>query len=420
MRLIKFSVLLTLIKTTQASPAACDKNTANPKAGSVEDSSSFSVNECANAQFPPQRETVFEQILAADYESLDVTLPNSVLELKNRGAHRCWHKHSTFLEHLLGVHNILRLWNQGETIGRVGLLHSAYSNSYVNLALFDPNDEAERQLMKGLVGDEAEDLVHMFCIIDRQSVVVNTLLKGGFIPKEGIYVPHLRKPEEEVFLSAESLRMLVVFTMADMADQYFGWQDRLFGGDEMINSMLLPDDHPESHDSTALWPGLSQPGLWMSYLSELGAVARTFISTDANVSSGLVADLPPVFNDCTELLRREDEAKARDLYWSVMTGQIREFDDVIATLNASIAHNPWAFEAHVVLAQKYLHKNNFEDAKKAASRALELQLQWGTAWDKRLSFAAWVAWTRVMYQRAEDKLNWPANSWDVNNFGLVR
>lgn len=320
----------------------------------------------------------------------------------------------------MGVHNILRLWNQGETIGRVGLLHSAYSNSYVNLALFDPNQEAERNLMKGLVGDEAEDLVHMFCIIDRQSVVVNTLLKGGFIPNDGISVPHLRKPEEEVFLSAETLRMLTVFTMADMADQYFGWQDRLFGGDEMINSMLLPGDRPESHESTALWPGLSQPGLWMSYLSELGAVARTFVSTDSNESSGLVADLPPVFNNCTQLLRREDEAKARDLYWSIMTGQIREFDDVIATLNASITHNPWAFEPHVVLAQKYLHKNNFEDAKKAASRALELQLQWGTAWDKRLSFAAWVAWTRVMYQRAEDKLTWPANSWDVNNFGLVR
>jgi tetratricopeptide (TPR) repeat protein len=422
MRLINLSILFALIKTTQASTAVNDKYTANSKAGSAEDSISLlSDDECANTPVTPlQRETVFERILAADYESLDASLPSSVLELKNRGAHRCWHKHSTFLEHLLGVHNILRLWNQGETIGRVGLLHSAYSNSYVNLALFDPNEEAERKLMKGLVGDEAEDLVHMFCIIDRQSVVVNTLLKGGFIPKEGISVPHLRKPEEKVFLSAETLRMLVVFTMADMADQYFGWQDRLFGGDEMVNNMFLPGDQPESHDSTALWPGLSQPGLWMSYLSELGAVARTFVSTDANESSDLVADLPPVFNNCTQVLLREDEAKARDLYWSVITGQIREYDNVIATLDAAIAYNPWAFEAHVVLAQKYLHKNNFEDAKKAASRALELQLQWGTAWDKRLSFAAWVAWTRVMYQRAEDKLNWPANSWDVNNFGLVR
>ena len=317
----------------------------------------------------------------------------------------------------------MRLWGQGETIGRVGLFHSAYSNSYVNLALFDPNKEAERKLMKSMVGDKAEDLVHLFCIIDRQAVVVHTLLKGGFIPEDGISVPHLRNAGEEVFLSAETLRMLVVFTMADMGDQYFGWQDRLFGGDEMVNSMLLPGvDRVESHDSTAIWPGLSQPGLWMSYLSELGAVARTFVSADTSELSedDQVPDLPPVFNNCTEILSREDEAKARDLYWRVISGEVRDNDEVVATLESSIQHNPWAFEPHVVLAQKYLHNNEFEAGKKAAARALELQFQWGTAWDKRLSFSAWVAWTRVMHQRAEDKLDWPANSWDVNNFGLVR
>lgn len=366
------------------------------------------------------RASVFELILADDHESLDNTLPNSVSELKKRGAHRCWHKHSTFLEHLLGVHNILRLWDQGETSGRVGLFHSAYSNSYVNLALFNPNDEDERNLMKKLVGEKAEDLIHMFCIIDRQAVVVNTLLKQGAIPKDGIYVPHLKKPGEVVYLSPETMRMLLVFTMADIADQYFGWQDQLFGGEDMVNSMLLPGDRVESHQSTTIWPGLSQPGLWMSYLSEIGAVARTFVSNRQDLFSDDELHLPPVFNNCTQILRREDEAKARDLYWSVITGQVREFDDVIAALETSIAHNPWAFEPHVALAQKYLHINNFDAGKRAASRALELQLQWGTAWDKRLSFAAWVAWTRVMYERAVDKQDWPVDSWEVNNLGFVR
>ena len=36
-----------------------------------------------------------------------------------------------------------------------------------------------------------------------------------------------------------------------------------------------------------------------------------------------------------------------------------------------------------------------------ARRALRLQLEWGTAWDKRLSWDAWVAWTRVLLQTAE-------------------
>jgi tetratricopeptide (TPR) repeat protein len=275
-----------------------------------------------------------------------------------------------------------------------------------------------------MVGDHAEDMVHLFCIIDRQSVVVNTLLKHGFIPTEGLSVPHLRNREESVFLSAETLRGLLVFTMADISDQYFGWQDRLFGGDEMINSMLVPgQDNLESHDSYAIWPGESQPGLWMSYVSQLGAVART-LKPPANeaecLQGGRVYSLPPIFDNCSKLLLRDDEAKARDLYWSVMTGQIRDAEHIIATLKEAIIYNPWAFEPYVILAQKYLHRNDFDLAKEVSQRALNLQMQWGTAWDKRLSFAAWVAWTRVLFQRAEDRLDWPRDSWHVNNFGLVR
>lgn len=369
------------------------------------------------------REAVFEQILAEDNNALDPTLDGSIAALKKRGAHKCWHKHSTFLDHLVGVHHILHLWGQGQTTARVGLFHSAYSNSYVNLALFDPKKRDERQHVKDLIGVEAENLVHLFCIIDRQHIVVEILLKNKTIPPEGIKVPHLKKVNETVFLSAETLHMLVVFTMADFADQYFGWQDRLFGGDAMVNSMLLTGkDDLSAHESTAIWPGLSQPGLWMSYVSELGAVAKTFQRSDQQYTlvDGRRLNLPPVFDNCTRVLSREDEAKARDLYWSVMIGHVREDEEIVKTIEKSIKNNPWAFEPHVLLAQKYMHANDFENAKQASGRALELQLQWGTAWDKRLSFGAWVAWTRVMYQRAEDEIEWPTNSMDVINFGIVR
>ena len=277
--------------------------------------------------------------------------------------------------------------------------------------------------MRDMVGTTAEDIIHMFCVIDRQKVVVDTLLKQGFIPPEGITVPHLRNTNESIFLSAETLRMLVVFTMADMSDQYFGWQDRLFGGEDMVNSMLLPNDNASYHDTRAIWPGLSQPGVWMSYVSKLGAVARTFQSTEKaefDSQDDRRTNLPPVFDNCTKILSREDEIMARDLYWGVVTGQITSSEDMLETLKEAIKCNPWAFEPYVILAQKYLHGNNFDAALQTAEIALDLQLQWGTAWDKRLSFAAWVAWTRVLHQRAEAKLDWPTNSWDVNNFGLVR
>jgi len=399
-----------------------------------------SNNECrsnSNAIAPPEQTTsasdrfgsntsstaiaVLEDILADDYDRLDPTvLTNSVAVLKERGAHRCWHKHSTFLEHLLGVHNILRLWQQGATIGRVGLFHSAYSNSYVNLALFDP--ARERDSMKALIGEPAEDLVHLFCIIDRQQVVVNTLLKQGFIPEAGLSVPHLRDSSQQVYLSPETLRMLAVFTMADIADQYFGWQDELFGGGGTSGSMIIPGQDSEArHDATAIWPGPSKPGLWMSYVSQLAAVARTFSPEwRSTPTEEQVVDVPPVFASGTATLSVEDESTARDLYWSVVMGQVSDSDHAIDTLQRCIDKNPWAFEPKVMLAQKMIHRNDFDGALEAARQALNLQHQWGTAWDKRLSFAAWVAWTRVLLQRAEDRQPWPDNSWDVNNLGLVR
>jgi len=367
------------------------------------------------------RYQIFEQILAEDFGAMDPALPNIVAQLRKRGAHRCWHKHSTFLDHLLGVHHILRLWEQDRILGRLGLMHSAYSNSYVNLALFDPNDDSEREKMRKIIGREAEDIVYMFCVVDRQSIVVDTLLAQGFIPEDGLDVPHLRDKDIMVHLSPETLRMLTVFTMADIADQYFGWQDRLFGGETQTNSMLIPgEDDISQHESTALWPGISQPGLWMNYVSQLGLVAKTFrLNHDVAGNNIYYRNIPPVFDNCTKVLSREDEYMARELYWSVVMNSIEECE-VIEALEASIRYNPWTFEPHVMLAQKYLHANKNEMAKEAAERALDLQMIWGTAYDKRLSFPAWVAWTRVLYQRANESLGWPKNSWDINNFGMVR
>lgn len=79
------------------------------------------------------RNGTFELILAGDYDELDgPVLTNSIDALKQRGAHRCWHKHSTFLEHLVGVHNILRLWSQGATFPNL----SRFSHGQFALLIF--------------------------------------------------------------------------------------------------------------------------------------------------------------------------------------------------------------------------------------------------------------------------------------------
>jgi len=262
---------------------------------------------------------------------------------------------------------------------------------------------------------------------------VNTLLKQGYIPTEtGLHVPHLRDPQQSVYLSPEILRLLVVFTMADIADQYFGWQDELFGGGGMQGSMIIPGmDFPDRHQPATLWPGVSQPGLWMSYVSDLAQVVKTYhdnLDSDSTATTtlGTVLPIPPVFANATRTLTLENERAARDLYWQVVTSTTASsaHDDLmthtIELLRTAHEYNPWAFEPLVLLAQSLLQTGDFVSAAATAQRALELQHVWGTAWDKRLPFGAWVAWTRVLHQRATDQEPWPTNSWHVNNLGLVR
>jgi hypothetical protein len=66
---------------------------------------------------------------------------------------------------LYEVYKILKLWGAEESVCLCGLMHSAYSNSYVNLAVFKP--EVERSRVAELVGHEAEELIHLFCVVSQ-------------------------------------------------------------------------------------------------------------------------------------------------------------------------------------------------------------------------------------------------------------
>lgn len=307
------------------------------------------------------------------------------------------------------MHNILRLWVQGRDAALVGMLHSAYSNSYVNLALFDPI--RERDVMKKLIGIRAEEDVYMFCSFDRQRVVVDTLLKDGVIPKKGLDVEHLHT-KQAMHLSPELLRELLIFSIADTADQYFGWQDDLFGMDMFISNATTV------MNSKSLWPGLSRPGVFLFYLSQLCSVASTYSGNHT------VSPLPPVFEGCTRTISREDEIRARDLYWDVMLSSQSTSDNeddtkIIEMLEECVSFNPFVAEPLVLLSQKYHHIGNTQKAKDSAKRALDIQAMWGTAWDKRMSFGEWVAWTKVMFLQAVEGKPWPESSWEVNGWGLV-
>jgi len=139
-----------------------------------------------------------------------------------------------------------------------------------------------------------------------------------------------------------------------------------------------------------------------------------YISRQGNIG------ILPAFKNCTQVLSRETEATAIELYWDVVSNHEYSSENAVDKLQMSSELDPWFFECHILLAQKYLHRNENERAKAAADRAMELQIAWGTAYDKRMSFPAWVAWTtRVLHNTAAEQTEWPQNSWEVNNFGMV-
>jgi hypothetical protein len=191
--------------------------------------------------------------------------------------------------------------------------------------------------------------------------------------------------------------------MADYAEQHFGWQDRLFA---------LPDgDGVKRGGPHAPWPGDNRPGLWMGLNGRLGLRAAR---------CG-VEPLPPVFARCTVELAREAEREARDLYWQVVCDP--EVQDAPARaedrLRRAVACNPFVAEPHVLLAQLHLSAGRWDAALAEARAALALLAEWGTAWDKRVGWDAWVAWSRVLLKAARER-DWPDTALGIISLGEVR
>ena len=339
-------------------------------------------------------------LILHDHARIEPGLEAMLAVLGREGAREIWHKHGTFYDHLLGVWRILAAWRQPPEVCRLGLMHSVYSNSFVRMKVFDAEHAAGREAVRRLIGDEAERLVHLFCTIRREELLL--LLGDAEVPVDGIEVGSLLG-DRKVRLSRRDLGIFLVVTMADYAEQFFGWQDRLFA--------LPGRDGTRGGGPHALWPGDNRPGLWMDLSARLGLRAA---------ACG-IAPRPPVFEGCTAQLARAAEAEARDLYWEVVSDiSLQEApEEAGRALGEAIRLNPFLAEPHVLLAQLHLNARRFDEALAESRRALDLLATWATPWDKRLSWEAWIAWTRVLAKGARER-DWPDTAYGVISLGEVR
>lgn len=339
-------------------------------------------------------------LLHDDYAAIDARMPEYLDVLAQQGAAEIWHKHGTFKDHLLGVWRILAGWKQSEDVCRLGLFHSVYSNSFVRMALFHTDRPADRRRLADLIGDEAERLVHAFCIIDRNELLFAHVLAPGGIPADGITLKDFRNGSP-VQLSRADVGAFIAVTMADYAEQFFGWQDRMFGNGPGLSG----------NNFQSLWPGDGRPGLWMNLQAQMAKVLKTTGHEP----------LPPVLDACTKPLDPGAEREARDRYWRVVCDLTDAPDapEAIRLLDEATTLNPFAAEPHALLAQLLIHRERFADAETHAAKAIELLVAWGTPWDKRMPWGAWVAWSRVLWKAAREH-SWPDDAMGVISLGEVR
>lgn len=131
---------------------------------------------------------------------------NSIFEaLKNLGAGDFEHLNGSLIEHLKGTRDILINWKADSVLSKAGLYHAAYgtdgySESMVSLS--------QRKSIASLIGEEAEQLVYLYCSCDRSYVFPKLGLTKDFKFRD-------RFSDNEFLLSEEDSQFFCELTVAN-------------------------------------------------------------------------------------------------------------------------------------------------------------------------------------------------------------
>ena len=101
--------------------------------------------------------------------------------LKQLGSDKFKHRNQSLLEHLIGVRDTLEKWGAPEYVQDGGLFHSVYGTTY-----FKPQMTTDRDAVRYLIGEKAEELAYWFCFLDpprsqRISILENEQLKKDLL-----------------------------------------------------------------------------------------------------------------------------------------------------------------------------------------------------------------------------------------------
>jgi Domain of unknown function (DUF6817) len=128
--------------------------------------------------------------------------------LRDLGVSGIAHVNGTFLRHLEGVRELLRAWSARESLCQAGLFHSVYGTAGFGVVALGVS---ERSRLSGAIGQEAEEIVYLFCACDRE-VLYARLRNGEDFDYRDRFTGEARR------LKPAELRDLCELTMADQLE----------------------------------------------------------------------------------------------------------------------------------------------------------------------------------------------------------
>lgn len=261
--------------------------------------------------------------------------------LAERGADREGHGRGTVLRHLTGTHEVLSGWGQPQRVCLAGLVHNAYSTDAFAGAMFGPS---ERDVVRALIGAEAERLVHLFGGLSRNELFL-ALEAGESGERRALSLPD-RRGGPPLELTSRDIGDLLVIYLANVADQ----ASMSDGG----------------------------PTYWLAPASQLAV----FAARRSEV-------VPPVLDNCQAVVSRRAEEAGLEAYETALRLVARDRAAAVKGLERAALSLPWVGEPLIWLGALHLSAGNAAAARAEAARGAMLMRGWGTPWDKRLTLAEW-------------------------------
>ena len=121
--------------------------------------------------------------------------------LKSIGCDKTEHSGRTLLEHLVGTYKILDEGFAPLHVCDAGLFHSVYGTAY-----FKPKTISldNRDIVKDIIGEEAENLVFMFCVISPPRFENIMSLQDGQLRDELLMIEDANR-EEQFYARVEGI-----------------------------------------------------------------------------------------------------------------------------------------------------------------------------------------------------------------------